>query len=101
MGTSGGLVEKICRLTRMSDGRSSFHGWRARTHFLTRDRRFLLRTSAAIADGTAFDSIVLKGALRPMGMGSFSDVLSSEDTEAVRAYLVNEAHRMHDQRASP
>lgn len=32
----------------MSDRRSLFHGWRARTHFLTRDRRFLLRTSATI-----------------------------------------------------
>jgi len=32
----------------MSDGRPLFHGWRARTHFLTRDRRFLLRTSAII-----------------------------------------------------
>jgi RsiW-degrading membrane proteinase PrsW (M82 family) len=32
----------------MSDERPLFHGWRARAHFLTRDRRFLLRTSAAI-----------------------------------------------------
>ncbi|WP_395745448.1 PrsW family glutamic-type intramembrane protease [Prosthecobacter sp.] len=32
----------------MSTERSYFHGWRARTHYLTRDRRFLLRTSAAI-----------------------------------------------------
>lgn len=32
----------------MSEGRPLFHGWRARTHYLTRDRRFLLRTSAVI-----------------------------------------------------
>ncbi|MDZ4405766.1 PrsW family glutamic-type intramembrane protease [Prosthecobacter sp.] len=32
----------------MSEDRPFFHGWRARTHYLTRDRRFLLRTAAAI-----------------------------------------------------
>lgn len=32
----------------MSDRFSPFHGWRARTHYLTRDRHFLLRASAAI-----------------------------------------------------
>lgn len=32
----------------MSDNRPFFHGWRARTHYLTRNRRFLLRTSAGI-----------------------------------------------------
>lgn len=32
----------------MSDRHSTFHGWRARTHYLTRNRLFLLRTSAAI-----------------------------------------------------
>lgn len=32
----------------MSDKRPFFHGWRARTHYLTRNRRFLLRTSAGI-----------------------------------------------------
>ena len=32
----------------MSEERSLFHGWRARTHYLTRNRRFLLRTSASI-----------------------------------------------------
>lgn len=32
----------------MSNDKSPFHGWRARTHYLTRNRRFLLRTSASI-----------------------------------------------------
>jgi len=32
----------------MSDPRPFFHGWRARAHYLTRNRRFLLRTSAVI-----------------------------------------------------
>lgn len=32
----------------MSDKRPFFHGWRASVHYLTRDRRFLLRTAAGI-----------------------------------------------------
>ena len=32
----------------MNEERSLFHGWRARTHHLTRNRRFLLRTAASI-----------------------------------------------------
>lgn len=32
----------------MSQSRSSLHGWRARAHYLTRSRSFLLRTSAVI-----------------------------------------------------
>lgn len=32
----------------MSEKRPLFHGWRARTHYLTRDRGFLLRTAAGI-----------------------------------------------------
>ncbi|MGV3659260.1 MAG: PrsW family glutamic-type intramembrane protease [Prosthecobacter sp.] len=44
----------------MSDRHSPFHGWRARTHYLTRDRRFLLRTSAAIiAMGMAIAGLVV------------------------------------------
>ena len=33
----------------MSDPRPFFHGWRARAHYLTRNRRFLLRTSAGLS----------------------------------------------------
>ncbi len=35
-------------MNRMTDERPFYHGWRARAHYLTRNRRFLLRTSAAI-----------------------------------------------------
>lgn len=44
----------------MSDRQSPFHGWRARTHYLTRNRHFLLRTSAAIvAVGLAIACLVV------------------------------------------
>lgn len=44
----------------MSDTRPFFHGWRARTHYLTRDRHFLLRTSAIIiAVGMAVASLIV------------------------------------------
>lgn len=46
----------------MSERHSSFHGWRARTHYLTRNRHFLLRTSAAIiAVGMAVACVIVAG----------------------------------------
>ncbi len=46
----------------MSEQRSLFHGWRARTHYLTRNRRFLLRTAAAlIATGIIIACIIVIG----------------------------------------
>ena len=38
-----------------------------------------------------FFDIVLNGALLPMGMGRFDDVLTRTDAEALHAYLINEA----------
>jgi len=38
-----------------------------------------------------FADIVLKGALAPAGMGPFDDVMSQADTDAVHAYLIDEA----------
>lgn len=44
----------------MSDSHSPFHGWRARAHSLTRNRHFLLRTSALIiAAGMAVACLVV------------------------------------------
>ncbi|MFO1482025.1 MAG: PrsW family glutamic-type intramembrane protease [Verrucomicrobiaceae bacterium] len=49
----------------MSEKQSLFHGWRARTHYLTRDRRFLLRTSAGIiALGMITASMIVVSASR-------------------------------------
>jgi len=41
----------------------------------------------------AFQSIVLEGAYLDKGMASFSEVLSENDAEAVRAYIVMEANK--------
>jgi len=38
-----------------------------------------------------FDSIVLDGALSPLGMGRFDDVLRREDVVAIHAYVVDES----------
>jgi RsiW-degrading membrane proteinase PrsW (M82 family) len=46
----------------MSEERPFFHGWRARTHYLTRNRRFLLRTAAAIiVTGLAIACLIVIG----------------------------------------
>jgi quinohemoprotein ethanol dehydrogenase len=49
-----------------------------------------LRT-AAPADLKQFENIVLRGALAPLGMGRFDDVLSAADAAALHAYLVDQA----------
>lgn len=52
-----------------------------------------LRHSAMTSSAGAFGSIVLDGVYLDKGMASFSEVLSAEDTEAVRAYIVMEANK--------
>ncbi|MBS0578138.1 MAG: PQQ-dependent dehydrogenase, methanol/ethanol family [Proteobacteria bacterium] len=49
-----------------------------------------LRTTAP-ADLQQFEDIVLHGALAPLGMARFDDVLTEEDARALHAYLVSEA----------
>jgi quinohemoprotein ethanol dehydrogenase len=39
----------------------------------------------------SFYSIVLEGALAPLGMGRFDDVLSHADAEAIHAYVIDES----------
>lgn len=49
----------------MSEKRSLFHGWRARTHYLTRNRRFLLRTAASItATGMIIACMIVIGSVQ-------------------------------------
>jgi quinohemoprotein ethanol dehydrogenase len=38
-----------------------------------------------------FYDIVLNGALAPMGMGRFDDVLERSDAEAIHAYIIDQA----------
>jgi quinohemoprotein ethanol dehydrogenase len=39
---------------------------------------------------SAFNDIVLKGALAPMGMGRFDDLVTKADVEAIHAYLIDQ-----------
>lgn len=50
-----------------------------------------LRWSAMTASDEAWDAVVRDGALVANGMRSFADLLSKEDTDAVRAYVVKQA----------
>ena len=43
-----------------------------------------------------FDSIVLGGAYRAKGMGSFDDVLSPSDANAVHAYVIDKAWQLKE-----
>jgi len=51
-----------------------------------------LRWSATTADPSAWQTIVLGGALAGNGMVAFDNVLSEGDAEAIRAYVVKQAH---------
>ncbi|MBY0393485.1 MAG: PQQ-dependent dehydrogenase, methanol/ethanol family [Novosphingobium sp.] len=51
-----------------------------------------LRWSPVSADAEAWRSVVLGGVLSQNGMVSFKSVLTEQDAEAIRAYVVAEAH---------
>jgi mono/diheme cytochrome c family protein len=51
-----------------------------------------LRKSGTIADGAAFKSIVYDGALAKNGMVSFKPVMTAEEVESIRAYLISRAN---------
>ena len=46
-----------------------------------------------------FKDIVLHGALAPMGMGNFSDVLTDADADAVHAYLIDQERQGYEKQA--
>jgi mono/diheme cytochrome c family protein len=48
-----------------------------------------------------FDSVVLDGALAANGMASFKDVLSKDDTAAIKAYILDQSHLAWDQAHPP
>ena len=50
-----------------------------------------LRWSALSANEQAWDLVVREGALQKQGMVSFAGRLSKEDTDAIRAYVVQQA----------
>jgi mono/diheme cytochrome c family protein len=52
----------------------------------------LLTTPYAMTPAS-FKSVVYEGALRPRGMANFSSLLSEQDVEDIRAFLLSEAAR--------
>ena len=55
-----------------------------------------LRWSAYTANETLWNSVLMDGALNGIGMVSFADVLSPDDAEAIRAYILAQAHSEGD-----
>jgi len=51
-----------------------------------------VRHSTMISSAEAFQSVVLEGAFLDKGMAAFAPVLSEEDAEAVRAFIVSQAN---------
>ncbi len=51
-----------------------------------------LRKSGTIADAATFKSVVIDGVLAGNGMASFKPVLSAEEVEGIRAYLISRGH---------
>jgi quinohemoprotein ethanol dehydrogenase len=47
-----------------------------------------------------FNTIVLNGALAPLGMGRFDDVMSQADADAVHAYLIDQGWQLKAAMAS-
>jgi quinohemoprotein ethanol dehydrogenase len=59
-----------------------------------------LRSSALLHSMEGFKAVVLEGALRPRGMPQWDDVLTVEQTEAIHAYLVDEAWKAFEAQAA-
>jgi PQQ-dependent dehydrogenase (methanol/ethanol family) len=65
------------------------HGLNAVSGLLIPD----LRASAFLHDSEGWDRVVLDGAMREKGMASFSDHLGHEESQAIRAYVIQQAWR--------
>ncbi len=51
-----------------------------------------LRKSGAVADAATFKSVMIDGILKERGMISFASVLTPQEAEQVRAYIISRAH---------
>lgn len=56
-----------------------------------------LRRSSALGDAELWKSIVIDGVLRDAGMVSFADILTPQDAENVRAYVLRQARKAQAQ----
>lgn len=52
-----------------------------------------LRRSAALASAETWKSIVIDGALKDTGMVAFNDILTPQDAENIRAYVIRQAKK--------
>ena len=59
-----------------------------------------LRYSPIMNARESFAEVVLNGALKANGMASWAPVLSPDDAEAVRAYIIHRAHQTQEQKAA-
>ena len=67
------------------------HGLNAVSGLLIPD----LRGSAYLWDEQGWDEVVRGGKLRDRGMASFDENLNEEQVNAIRAYVIQQAHRGH------
>ena len=85
-GTEEQIAAGAIQFARSCDG---CHGVGARGNNLTPD----LRYSPIAADASAWRSVVIEGTRTEKGMISFAPILSEEDAEDIRAYVVSQAHQ--------
>jgi quinohemoprotein ethanol dehydrogenase len=77
----------------IADGEVLYNRYCSRCHVFGRGTLPDLRRLDSAVHGI-FNSIVLNGALAPLGMGRFDDVLSPADADAVHAYLIDQAWQL-------
>tara|TARA_R110002110_G_C13469795_1_gene720093 strand:- start:1259 stop:3421 length:2163 start_codon:yes stop_codon:yes gene_type:complete len=65
------------------------HGLNAVSGLLIPD----LRGSAYLWDAASWDEVLLQGKLRDRGMASFADNLTPQQSQDIRAYVIQQAHR--------
>jgi len=80
-------------------GRALFYTWCSKCHTLgasavTPDLTRLNRGTASV---DTFKSIVLGGALMPLGMARFDDVLSPDNAADIHAFLVDQSRHAYDE----
>ena len=77
-----GLYQSICM---------GCHGLNAVSGLLITD----LRGSGFLHDAASWDSVVRDGVLREKGMASFAQQVSEEESQAIRAYVIQQAWRAY------
>lgn len=94
--------ERTGTAAQISQGRSLFYTWCMKCHTLGMPAVApdLTRLHRGISSPTVFKSIVLRGALGPLGMPRFDDVLSDSDADALHAFIVDEAWKRYESQST-